>query len=289
MTETKALTIQEKAAAIDLANPKDVAFVMAESKLFKDIASFSQALVKIEAGRELGLGAFASMKAFDIVEGSLRVGSGQLASWVKAHPCRNYRVREATPQGCRIEWFERDTPESEWESTGFSTWTEEDRERAGLKLKTKNGYPSVWAKFPTAMNFNRALSNGCAMYAPDVIPTGNRVYTPGDDFGPADAGYHARTGEPMEPVPPDDASAGEACADIAAEVMPSTKRKPPGVTEAQRIKIMTMCREREVSDIARHNRMVELYKVQSIHDLTREQAGDLIEKIAIIPPTKKED
>ena len=215
MTPEQPIAVRE-AATLDLAAPSDIAKVMVASKFFKDVTSLSQAIVKVMAGRELGLGAFASMKAFDIVEGSLRVGSGQWASWVKAHPCRTYKVREATPQCCRIEWFERETPESEWESTGFSEWNEADRDRAGTKLKTKNGRPSVWAKYPTAMMFNRALSNGAAMYAPDVVPSGNRVYGPGDDFGPSDAGYHERTGEPMEPVPPDDASAGEPSGSVAA-------------------------------------------------------------------------
>lgn len=298
--ETRALTIQEKAAAIDLANPKDVAFVMAESKLFKDIESFSQALVKIEAGRELGLGAFASMQAFDIVEGKLRVASAQLASWTKAHPLRNYKVREAKPTGCSIEWFERDTPEGEWESVGFSEWTEEDRDRAGTKLKTSRGYPTVWAKFPTAMMFNRALSNGVAMYAPDVVPSGNRVYTPGDDFGPRDIGYHERTGEPMEPVPPDDTGPLETCAPCTEcenyvghcpachrDGDPKPKRTPPMATKDQKTLIMTRCRECGIDDDKRHEGMKARYGVESIHDLTKEQAGDFIEWLAVLKAKKE--
>jgi len=123
---------------------------------------------------------------------------------VKSHPDYDYRVRESTATCCRIEWLQR--VDGKWESIGESSWDDEDRERAGLPLKYRNGNPSVWGKYPKAMMFNRAMSNGVAMFVPCVIPTGNRVYTEGDHFGPRDDGYAARVGkdDPVVDVTPED-------------------------------------------------------------------------------------
>jgi len=264
MTEERALTLAEKMKALDLRDPKHIAWVMTTSGLFADVKDMTQALVKVQAGRELGLGAFASMQAFDIVEGKLRIGSGQLASWVKASEKYDYRVREHTAQCCRIEWLQR-ADDGTWESLGFSSWDEEDRDRAGTALKTSRGNATVWAKFPKAMMFNRAMSNGVATYCPDVVPTGNRVYTEGDDFGPMDAGYHERMEIDLGP----------------AEVVEPEKPKNPA-TDEQKTKIMVMCRKCGVDDDRRHARMKELFGVESIHDLTKQQASEMIEKLAIL-------
>ena len=72
---------------------------------------------------------------------------------------------------------------------------------------------------------------------------------------------------------------------------PMKEPRPPTPmsTKAQRDKIMTMCRERGISDADRHSGMALRYKVESVHDLTQEQAGDMIERLAQIVPQKKEN
>ena len=269
--EERALTLAEKMKELDLNNPKHVAWVMATSGLFNDVKDMTQALVKVQAGRELGLGAFASMQAFDIVEGSLRIGSGQLASWVKASEKYDYRVREHTAQGCRIEWLQREV-DGEFDSIGFSDWTEEDRDRAGILLRTKNGYPTVWSKYPKAMMFARAISNGVATYCADVVPTGSRVYTEGDYFGPRDEGYEERTGQPVYEDPPQ-----------ISEPEPAPKRTAKMISDGQRKKIMALCRERGVTHEYRHERMKTLWNADSVNDLTYEQAHTMIEMLAVLP------
>ena len=273
MTDQPVAKREDQCAALDMANPSDIAKVMVASGFFKDIRSFSQAIVKVQAGRELGLGAFASMEAFDVIEGKLRVSSGQLAAWAKAHPLRDYRIRESTSKLCRIEWFQRDTVDKEWESIGVSEWTIEDAERAGLAKKDN------WKSYPAAMMFNRCLSNGVAMFIPDVVPTCNRVYGPADDFGPSDLGYEERTGQTMEPAPP---------IDVPPEEVSSSPRVPKMSTAPQRQKIAILCRERGISDEDRHDRTERLFGVKSTKDLTFEQAHTLIERVAVIPPLEPE-
>jgi len=272
---------QNQMAALDLTRTEDVAKIMVASGLFPNVTTFSKAAVKVMAGRELGLGAFASMQAFDIVEGKLRIGSGQLASWVKASTKYDYRIRVSEPTECRIEWLQREDG-GEWDSLGFSSWTDADRERAGLSLKTKSGAASVWGKFPTAMMFNRAMSNGVAMFCPDVVPTGNRVYTEGDHFGPADLGYAERTGQATEvEIEVDD---DEPMPQDGEDYFPQPEPPKRGMsTPAQHRKIMTMCRERGVDDTLRHARMKSVYGVESVKDLTKNDAGDMIERLAMVP------
>lgn len=178
---------------LDLATPADMAGVMVQSGYFTDARSMSQAIVKIKAGRDLGLSSFASMNGIDVVEGHLRLRSSLLATLVKQSPKYTYRVREWTAEGCCIEFFELNTI-GDKESLGFGEFTEADRERGGLSLKTKKGYPSVWGKYPKAMFFARAMSNGVAAHCPDVTG-GTRVYTEGDDFGNG-------TGFELPPVDP---------------------------------------------------------------------------------------
>ena len=269
---------EDQCAALDLANPSDIAKVMVASGFFKDVRSFSQAIVKVQAGRELGLGAFAAMEAFDVIEGKLRVSSGQLAAWTKAHPLRDYRIRESSSKLCRIEWFQRDTIDSEWESIGISEWNEEDAKRAGLNSP-------AWKKYPAAMMFNRCVSNGVAMFVPDIVPTCNRVYTEGDYFGPADAGYEERTGQTMEPVPPDEPGTWDCPkTDEVYVEQSSSPRVEKMSTKAQRQKIAIMCRERGIDDEDRHARTKRLFGVESLKELEFTQAHTLIEKLAEIPP-----
>jgi hypothetical protein len=259
--EMNNLPARRTLADLDMSRPQDLAVIFVKSGLFHDIEDAPAALVKIAAGRELGLGAFTAMQSFDIVEGKLRITSAQLAAWVKASEKYDYRVVESGPAGCQIEWLER--IDGKRESIGISSWTDEDRERAGLKLETRKKKPSTWAKYPTAMMFNRALSNGVAMFCPDVVPTGARVYTEGDDFGPADDGYEARVGaDPLEP-----------------EVL---------ITDDQRTKIMATCRELGIDDDSRHKAMEHHYGVRSVSLLTLTQASDLLARLANVRAEKEE-
>lgn len=136
----------------------DLAKAVADSGYFGDSRKSQQAVVKILAGQELGIGPIQSMMGLFIVEGRVTV-SASLASalLVRAGKYR-YRIRKHTHEVCVLEFFEGE------ESLGLSEFTIEDAKRAGL-VKDK----SAWMKWPKNMLFARALTNGVRWYAPDAL------------------------------------------------------------------------------------------------------------------------
>lgn len=140
--------------------------VFAASGYFQDAKDEAQAIVKIIAGKELGIGAMASMTGFHIVKGKPVLSANLIASIIKnKYSPYNYRVLELTDTACEIEFFERN------ESIGKSRFTIEEAKTAGLTGK------DVWKNFPKNMLFARAISNGAKWYCPDVF-NGATVYVP---------------------------------------------------------------------------------------------------------------
>jgi hypothetical protein len=133
----------------------------AESGMFPDIKSAAQAIVKIQAGAELGIAPFAAMSGIHIISGKPTIGAGVMAAMVKASGKYNYRVTEQTDKVCSIDYYEGD------EMIGTSTFTIEDAKKAGTKNTDK---------FPRNMLFARAMSNGVKWYTPDVFA--GPVYVP---------------------------------------------------------------------------------------------------------------
>jgi len=133
----------------------------AESGMFPDIKSAAQAIVKIQAGAELGIAPFAAMSGIHIISGKPTIGAGVMAAMVKASGKYNYRVTEQTDKVCSIIFYEGA------EIIGTSTFTIEDAKKAGTKNTDK---------FPRNMLFARAMSNGVKWYTPDVFA--GPVYVP---------------------------------------------------------------------------------------------------------------
>ena len=152
-----------------LSNYDDVeraAKAMAASGFFADTKQASQAIVKILAAREIGLGPFAGMTGVNIIQGKPAFGANIMAACVKKSGRYNYRVTEMSDKICMIEFMER--LDGKWTTIGESKFTIEDARKAG----TKN-----LDKFPRNMLFARAMSNGVRWYCPDVM-NGSVVYTP---------------------------------------------------------------------------------------------------------------
>jgi hypothetical protein len=139
---------------------------MAGSGFFTDTRQASQAIVKIMAGAELGVGPFASMVGVNIIQGKPAFSANLMAAAVKRSGKYNYRVTEMTDKVCTIEFMER--LDGKWLTSGVSSFTAEDARKAG----TKN-----LDKFPRNMLFARAMSNGVRWYCPDVM-NGSPAYTP---------------------------------------------------------------------------------------------------------------
>ena len=150
--------------------------IMARSGLFPDIDRASQAVVKILAGRELGIGPFAAMSDIHLVDGSPVVGARILAALVRQSDVYDYRVVEWSNERVAIDFYRHG---EKLEPT--VTFTDEDAERAGLNQPTRSGKPSNHMKFPRNMKFARAMSNGVGLHCPDLT-AGTPVYTP-DELG----------------------------------------------------------------------------------------------------------
>jgi hypothetical protein len=133
----------------------------AESGMFLDIKSAAQAMVKIQAGMELGIKPFAAMSGIHIISGKATIGAGLIASAIKGSGKYDYRIVEQSDKVCSIQFYQGA------EAIGISTFTIEEAKKAG----TKN-----MDKFPANMLFARAISNGVKWFTPDVFQ--GPVYVP---------------------------------------------------------------------------------------------------------------
>jgi hypothetical protein len=139
----------------------NLAKAFAESGMFADTKSAAQAIVKIQAGQEIGIPPFAAMTGIHIIQGKPTIGAGLIASRLKGSGKYDYRVVEASEKVCSIDFFQGNT------KIGNSTFTIEDARKA----LTKN-----IDKFPKNMLFARAISNGVKWYCPDIFS--GPVYVP---------------------------------------------------------------------------------------------------------------
>jgi hypothetical protein len=139
----------------------NLAKAFAESGMFADTKSAAQAIVKIQAGQEIGIPPFAAMTGIHIIQGKPTIGAGLIASRLKGSGKYDYRVVEASEKVCSIDFYQGNT------KIGNSTFTIEDARKA----LTKN-----IDKFPKNMLFARAISNGVKWYCPDIFS--GPVYVP---------------------------------------------------------------------------------------------------------------
>lgn len=173
-----------------------VGAIIAKSGYFTDACEEAQAVVKVLAGQELGIGPIAAMQNLYLINGKIGMLANLMASQIKQSGKYDYRVTELNEKTCTITFYEgkRDI--------GTSTFTAEDAKKAG----TKN-----MEKYPRNMLFARALSNGARWYCPDAF-MGTTPYTPeelGGD-GPIEELVDVKTGEVIE-------------AEVVAEPEPAAK------------------------------------------------------------------
>lgn len=182
---------------------QNVAKAMVQSGYFVDSKSLSQAVVKILAGREIGVGPFASMNGIHIIKGKPAFSANMMADRLKSSGRYNYRVTEMTEKVCTIDFYEFFN--GKWEKSGTSSFSFEDAKKAG----TQN-----LDKFPRNMLFARAMSNGVKWYCPDVM-SGSTVYTPEELGAVVDGEGDVINLTPTRPNPepeqtePDDVIEGE--------------------------------------------------------------------------------
>jgi hypothetical protein len=152
------LAVRPKASITELMS---VADAFHKSGLFTDVKDAAQAMVKIMAGEEFGIEPFSAMSGIHIIKGKPSIGSGLMASSVKASGKYNYVVKRLDNESCILHFYESG------KFSGESKFTIQDAKTA----ETQNLH-----KFPRNMLFARAISNGIRWFAPDVFR--QPVYTP---------------------------------------------------------------------------------------------------------------
>lgn len=152
--------VSKQLAEISISN---LGQIFASSGYFQDTRDASQAIVKILAGRELGLPPIAAMTGIYIIRGKVSLSATTMAAVLKRHGNYDYRVLEHNHESCKIEFFQGE------ESIGISEFSMEDAKLAGLKS-------DQYKKYPRNMLFARAMSNGIRWFCPDIL--GGPAYTP---------------------------------------------------------------------------------------------------------------
>lgn len=149
--------------------------LLAASGFFGADTKEAQAVVKILAGRELGLAPVASMRGIYLIKGSIAIGANLIAMLIKQSGRYNYVVKTLTDDECELEITEGG------KIIGVSRFTMADAKKAGLLQKSDRG-PNNWESYPRNMLFARAVSNAARWYCADVF--NGAVYTP-DELGAA--------------------------------------------------------------------------------------------------------
>lgn len=135
--------------------------IFAASGMFPDIKTKAEALVKVLAGKELGMSAFESVASIYMVNGKLALTSKAMASMIKKSPSYDYTVDSLTDEECSITFFE--TIGEDDKMLGVSKFTKADAAKCGLVNK------ETYKAYPRNMLFARALSNGCRWFCPEAI------------------------------------------------------------------------------------------------------------------------
>lgn len=163
--------------------------IAVRSGLFKDLKEEAQAVVKIMAGAEMGIGAVAALRGIDLVDGQMTFRAHLMAAMLKKSGKYDYRIRESTDERCAIEFFQQQ------ESLGTHSFTMEQAKKAGL-FERRNRQGQVtrgpWQLYPEDMLYNRTMAKGARMFCPDIFI--GAVYDQ-DELG------HLMDDEPVEPHP----------------------------------------------------------------------------------------
>lgn len=155
---------------------REVANLFSLSKLFKDTETEAKAYVKIMAGKELGLGPFASMRLVQVIQGQIQLSGHGIATLIDAHPEYDYQIEGdiTAEKGCTISFYRGGKVGSPKAlKRGTYSFGPVDAKKAGLDSQLN------YKKFDRDMYFNRCLSSGYKKYIPGVTH-GIAVYVEGE-------------------------------------------------------------------------------------------------------------
>ena len=145
-----------------LKEPMALSDVFVRSGMFPDCKSQAQGIVKILAGRELGLTPFQSMSGIYLVNGRLALQSNVMSGLVRKSKRYDFNVVKIDDEGCSIDFFDISIPEAP-KKLGTSSFGKADAAKTG-KINSE-----TYKSYPRNMYYARALSNGARWYCPDAI------------------------------------------------------------------------------------------------------------------------
>jgi len=150
--------------------PQNLTEVMTLSKVAQESNHFgvknpAEAAVRIMYGQELGLTPIQSLMGVVVIQGKPTLAANTVAALIKRTGRYNYRVAKWDATACELEFTEGGKP------LGPVSFSLDDARKAGL-IKQGGG----WDKYPKAMLFARAVTQGARTYCPDVFLGG--IYTP---------------------------------------------------------------------------------------------------------------
>lgn len=149
-----------------LKEPMALGEVFAASGIFKDVKTAAQAVVKILAGKELGLSPIEAMNSLYIVNDKIAVLTNTIASRMKKSGKYDYKINKLDETECSITFL---AINGETKELGISVFTIKDAAKAGIVNKDN------WKNYPRNMLFARAFSNGARWYCPDSFSSFHSV------------------------------------------------------------------------------------------------------------------
>lgn len=157
---------------------KKQAGALFKSGMFSDLNSYERAVAKILMGKELGVGAIASLKGIYLTkEGQVEFKGSLIAGIISNHPRFDYFLRTLNKEICEIEFFDSKFGAYPKDPVGIASFTMEEAKQAGLLNKDPKYNP--WVKYPLDMLFNRALSRGARRFCAGAF-NGVPVYVVGE-------------------------------------------------------------------------------------------------------------
>lgn len=176
--------------------------IMGQSGMFEGI-QVPQAVAKVIAGRELGIGPMAAMRGVNIIKGKVNLSAELVAMLIKRSGRYDFRA-EVGDESATVTIYDRG------EALSPVTFTIDDAKRAGLFNTNAN-----YAKYPGDMCFTKAIVRAARRHCPEVI--GGAVYMDdGDDPVPAAAEARATPGSTAALAPGTVAPTPEPTAPAAA-------------------------------------------------------------------------
>jgi hypothetical protein len=142
--------------------------ILAASRFFKDADTESKAVAKILRGWELGIPPVASLENIHVMDGKTSLSVHLVSATIDQSGMYRKRVIETTNSLCIIEFHAK--LDGSWQEVGHSQFTIEDAKLAGLLGKTN------WQKYPKAMLYARALTQGARLYCSSVFL--GHIYVP---------------------------------------------------------------------------------------------------------------